>query len=121
MQERIKMVRKMAKLSQEEFGKILEITKASISRLESGINNPSDQTVRLICDNFNIDEHWLRTGEGSPEITKTRSEVIAEFAGSLMKDEEDSFRRRLIEVLAELDVDEWKLLEKIAKKATRKD
>lgn len=64
MNERIKLIRKEANLSQEDFGNRLSITKASISRLESGINNPSDQTISLICKEFNVNEEWLRTGEG---------------------------------------------------------
>lgn len=67
MNERIKRIRKEAKLSQEEFGNKLGITKASISRIESGINNPSDQTIMLICREFNVNEEWIRTGKGGNE------------------------------------------------------
>lgn len=67
MNERIKLIRKEANLSQEDFGNRLSITKASISRLESGINNPSDQTISLICKEFNVNEEWLRTGEGGDD------------------------------------------------------
>ena len=67
MNERIKRIRKEAKLSQEEFGNKLGITKASISRIESGINNPSDQTIMLICREFNVNEEWLHTGKGGDE------------------------------------------------------
>ena len=38
----------------------------------------------------------------------------------LLKDEEDSYRRRLIEALADLDEEEWELLEKISEKAAHK-
>lgn len=64
MNERIKLIRKEAKLSQEEFGNRIRITKSSVSLLESGRNNPSEQTIRLICREFSINEEWLRTGEG---------------------------------------------------------
>lgn len=64
MNERIKLIRKEAKLSQEEFGNRIRITKSSVSLLESGRNNPSEQTIRLICREFGINEEWLRTGEG---------------------------------------------------------
>jgi transcriptional regulator with XRE-family HTH domain len=49
----------------EQFGKRISISKVSVSRLESGINNPSDQTISLICKEFNINEEWLRYGTGS--------------------------------------------------------
>lgn len=50
----------------ERFGERIGITKSSVSLLESGKNNPSEQTIRLICKEFSINEHWLRTGDGEP-------------------------------------------------------
>lgn len=67
LNERIKQVRKIKKLSQEDFGKHLMITKASVSRIEAGLNNPSEQTIKLICNEFNVNEDWLRTGAGGDE------------------------------------------------------
>lgn len=63
MQARIHTLRKEHKLSQEAFGAKLKITGPSVSRIESGKSNPSDQTVALICQEFDVTEHWLRTGE----------------------------------------------------------
>ena len=74
----------------------------------------------MICEKFNVNEEWLRTGNGPMEIELTRSEKITDFAADLLKDEEDSYRRRLIEELADLDEEEWELLEKISEKAARK-
>lgn len=67
LNERIKLIRKKKKLSQEEFGKRLSVTKTSISKIEAGINNPSDQTIKLICSEFNVNEDWLRTGFSGEE------------------------------------------------------
>lgn len=63
--ERIKEVRESNALSQDAFGARIKITRSSVSLLESGKNNPSDQTILLICREFNINEQWLRTGDGS--------------------------------------------------------
>lgn len=62
--ERIKEVRKSNNLTQTDFGKQVKISGASVSMIEKGINNPSDQTITLICSKFNVSEQWLRTGEG---------------------------------------------------------
>ena len=76
MNNRIKELRKSLNLTQEEFSNRLAITKASVSRLESGINNPSDQTIKLICSEFCIRREWLEFGhepmkaadlDGAPE------------------------------------------------------
>lgn len=76
MKERILKVRKETKLSQSDFGKIIGITGSSVSLIESGKNNPSDQTIKLICSEFGIRREWLEFGhepmreadmENSPE------------------------------------------------------
>jgi transcriptional regulator with XRE-family HTH domain len=65
MNERIKQVRKDAGLTLEKFGDKIGITASSCSTMESGKSNPSDQTIRSICREFNVSEVWLRTGQGS--------------------------------------------------------
>ena len=102
MNNRIKEVRLGAKLNQEAFGKRLKITKASISRLESGINNPSDQTISLICSEFNINEHWLRTGEGNPYKELTPSEEIENIVRNLLDYSKDSEKNPLYDMIIEM-------------------
>ena len=43
MHERLKKIRSENKLTQEEFGRTIGIGKTSVSKLESGENNPSDE------------------------------------------------------------------------------
>jgi transcriptional regulator with XRE-family HTH domain len=62
--ERIRQIRKGNKLTMEQFGQKLCVKKNTVSQWESGINNPSDQTIMLICKEFNINEEWLRNGKG---------------------------------------------------------
>lgn len=69
MNNRIRTIRELNHMNQETFGKHLRIKKSSVSRLESGDNNPSDQTIDLICKEFGINEKWLRTGEGDMYYT----------------------------------------------------
>ena len=64
MKDRIREVREHFGLSMEKFGARIGIGKTSVSLLESGKNNPSLQTILLICYVFGISEKWLRTGEG---------------------------------------------------------
>lgn len=80
-----------------------------------------DTVILSICREFNVNETWLRTGEGEMFAPMSRSETIAQFAGELMRDEDESFRRQLIEALAQLDEKEWEVLEGIAKRLTKKD
>ena len=112
--ERIREVRKALGLTLEKFGGRIGIKKGAVSQIENGVNNLTDANIKAICREFDVSEDWIRNETGDMFIEKTRSETIAEFAGELMKDEEDSFRRRLIEALAKLDVKQWEALGDIA-------
>ena len=118
--ERVKEIRKNLGLTMEKFGAQLGVGRTAISNTENDNRNLTDQTALSICREFNVNEEWIRTGTGEMFVPLTRSEPIARFAGELMKDEEESFRRQLIEVLAQLDEKEWEVLEGIAKKLAQK-
>lgn len=61
--DRIKVVRKHFSLNQSDFGKKIGIGIAAVSKLESGDNNPSEQTIRAICSEFCVRRDWLESGE----------------------------------------------------------
>ena len=87
MKDRIREVREHFGLSMEKFGSRIGIGKTSISLLESGKNNPSVQTVSLICREFGVNEHWLRTGEGEM-FEQTRETVLDRLAAEYSLDKE---------------------------------
>lgn len=62
--ERIKKIRKDKDLTQQEFCEKIGLKRNSISLVESGKRNISDQAIKSICREFNVSETWLRTGEG---------------------------------------------------------
>ena len=64
MKNRIKQVRKNANLTQKKFADALNISQNFANQVETGNRNPSDRTILDICRVFNINENWLRTGEG---------------------------------------------------------
>lgn len=123
--DRFRDIRKACKKTQEEWAAILGLSRTGVADIESGRRNVTDKHIKLLCvesiDGKNISENWLRTGEGEMFEPLSRSETIAKFAGELMKDEDDSFRRQLVEALAQLDEKEWEVLAGIAKKLTKKD
>lgn len=117
--ERIKAVRKNAGLSQTAFAERLGATRGVITNLEGEKTELNEPFMRLICKEFNVSEEWLRTGEGDMMQKLTRNQEIAEFLGRLMKDPDDAPRKRFISIISKLDVEEWKLLDEIAKKMSR--
>lgn len=64
MNDRIYELRKELGLTMDKFGNCLGVTKTTISRLEKGERNVTDQMVRSICREFNVREQWLREGVG---------------------------------------------------------
>ncbi len=113
MNERVKELRKYLKMSQEDFGKLLGITKSGVSDIESGRRKVTEQHIFMLKSQKNVNEHWLRDGTGEMFVEQTRDEQIASFIGDMLKDEGESFKRRLISALANMDEVGWEALEKL--------
>lgn len=119
MNERIKELRKSLGLTQLEFGEQVGVKANTIGNYEIGLRTPSDAVIRAICREFNVNEDWLRTGDG--EMFNPQDEKLAAFVGSLVADDSEPFKRRMVELLADLTPEEWKLLEKMAERLTKKE
>lgn len=115
MNARIKELRKSLGLTGSEFGERIGITKSSVSTIESGRSNPSDQTIRSICREFGVNEVWLRTGEGEPFQANDREAELTAYINEHFASRPPEFRRDLVDVLLRFDPDrpEWKVLEAI--------
>lgn len=87
MNERMKKTRADAKLSMRAFAERIGVTSSSVAKLESGENNPSEQTIRAICKEFNVNRRWLETGEGDPYVPAEPSDALAEEIAEIMKGE----------------------------------
>ena len=121
MNERIALVRKSLGLTQEKFAEQVGLSRNFMWMIESGTRVPSDRTISDICREFNVNETWLRTGEGEMFNQITRSEKITAFLADITADEGDDFKRRFVEMLAELEPEDWKLLERMAEKMQKKE
>lgn len=111
--KRVKEIRTALNLTQEDLSQRIGLKRNSIALIESGKRNISDQAILSICREFNVNESWLRSGEGSMFIELTDEEEIAELVGKILYKESDDFRKRLIYILAKLDDNEIEMLEKI--------
>lgn len=116
MKDRIKKIRKKLDLTQQEFADKLCIKRNTLASYETGKSNLSDAAVSLICTKCNVNEKWLRTGEGGDDnmfIKMSYSEEISKFMGGILKDNTDSFKKRFISMLAALDESDWESLQKM--------
>lgn len=64
IKERLKSIRKQFRLSQSALGESIGVSRDVISNIESGRVEMKDHIIKLICSEFNVNEQWLRTGEG---------------------------------------------------------
>lgn len=62
--ERVKEVRKALDLTLDKFGEKVGVKKQTVSRIENGVNNVTDQMVLSICREFNVNYDFLMNGEG---------------------------------------------------------
>ena len=119
--ERVKELRKQVNLTQQAFADRLNLKRNTVGSYEVNVVEPSDRTISDICREFNVNETWLRTGEGEMFNQVTRSEKITAFLTDITADEGDDFKRRFVEMLAELEPEDWKLLERMAEKLQKKE
>ena len=116
MNERIALIRKEAGLTQEEFGaKVGGLSRNYIWMVEKGDRVPSDRTISDICRIFNVNEEWLRTGEGEMFQPKSRNEELMEFATSVAEGGPGSIQAQLLAVMSRLTDEQWEVLAQVAR------
>ena len=113
MGERVKELRKVLGLSGEKFGEKIGLKRNSLSQIETGKNNLSEQNILAICREFNVNEEWLRTGTCEMFKDMSLDEEIINFIGEIQWDASNTFKKKFISAIAKLNDDEWKVLEKI--------
>lgn len=114
MHERLKKLRKALDLTQQKFADKIGMKQNTIAQYEMGRTNPSDAIIFSICREFNVNEEWLRTGQGDMFMKQSRNEQMAKLTKRLLNEEEDSFKNRLIGVLANLTEEQWQVLADIS-------
>lgn len=115
MNERIKELRKSLNMTLEQFGTSVGVTRSAVGRIEKGERNVTDQMFKSICREFNVNEEWLRTGEGEMFVKLNRGALAARIVGNALTSD-DEFVKNTFIALGELSPDEWKLIKKIVDK-----
>lgn len=73
MNERVKEVRQALGLSGAKFGESIGLQRSAISKIERGAVGLSEANILSICREYNVNEDWLRTGEG--EMFRSAGEI----------------------------------------------
>ena len=66
-----------------------------LAQVEIGTKVPSDRTITDICREYNVNEDWLRTGNGEMFKSRTREQEIGAFVNEVMELNDDSFEKKL--------------------------
>lgn len=114
MKNRIKSLRKNLNMNQTDFGSKIGLKQTTIAGYETGSREPNDAVILSICKEFNVNENWLRNGVGEMFNKRTKDQKIADFIGDIFLEEEESFKRRFVSMLADMEEDQWDLLAKMA-------
>ena len=114
--ERVKEIRKTLGLTLEKFGERIGVTRGSMSNIENGNRNLTEQMTKSICREFSVDYMWLTTGEG--EMFVDTDDDFIERIDRIMAGEDEA-RKNLFKFMLELSDEDIAALDRLMKKAIR--
>lgn len=119
--ERVKIVRDKAQLTMEQFGnRIGGVSKSTISNIENDNRNLTEHMLKSICREFDVNEKWLKTGEGDMPRKLSEEEEVASLVSNLLEDGRDNpFFGIILEIVQtynELSPASQKVLQEASKK-----
>ena len=120
MNYRIREIRKDNNLTQTEFGERIGVKGNTITGYENATRIPSDAIILSICREFNVNEDWLRTGQGEKYLRLSRKETVAAYVGKILGGKVTPLEETLIEFMAETSAQEWEELASIINRFTEK-
>lgn len=114
--ERVKEVRKTLNLTLEKFGERIGVTRGSMSNIENGNRNLTEQMTKSICREFGVDYMWLTTGEG--EMFVETDDDFFERIDRIMAGENET-RKNMIKMLLYASDDDIEAFDRFVQKEWR--
>lgn len=115
--ERIaKVVDENCRGNKSAFARAINITPAFAAQLYTGQREPSERTIADICRVFGVSKLWLDTGEGEMYVKRDLNQEIGMMVTALMKDADESFRKRFVAALLQVPPDGWNAIEEFVNK-----
>ena len=119
--ERVNAVRRSKKMTMEQFGEQIGVQKSAISKIEKDKVNLSEQTIKSICREFNVNEDWLRTGAGGPDNMFIPEDMRYLNTVGKLGNEQNEFKKFCINMLMELPDKYWDYIYEEFKKFEKKE
>ena len=78
--ERFRYIRKDLGLSMVAFGRPIGMTLSEVKNIEYGVTKIRDDKIPLICNQYKINERWLRYGSGPKYVERSVGDEVGEIA-----------------------------------------
>lgn len=101
-------------MTQQQFANRIGVSRNTIATYETSVRVPIEAVIVSICREFGVNEEWLRTGEGEMYVDITPDLELSRWFGQLLREEDQSFKKRFLLMLSRLTEEEWKSLQKMA-------
>lgn len=108
MNERLRKLRRYLDLTQQEFADRIGSKRNTIAKYETDANTPSAAVISLICREFNVNEEWLRSGNGEMFNAPQKSDLVAKAA--VLLGEQDPVFEAFVDTYSKLDPANRKVL-----------
>ena len=104
--DRVKILRENLNLTQAEFSEKISLERSTVSLIERHQRNVTERTIKDICREFNVNEHWLRTGIGTMFNVTPPDDELSRYLGLLLRpDHKNIFIKKIILTYMRLDDD----------------
>lgn len=113
MNEKIKEIRLALGLTLEDFGSRLGVARSTISNIEAGRKNTTQRMMNDICREFHVNPDYLAGTSEEMFLEMSKEDEIAAFLGDVLRDKDETFKKRFVAALARLTDDDWAVMEKI--------
>lgn len=105
--ERIDFILNSAGVKKTDAARRLSLSNAFISELCSGKKAPSDRTISDICREFDVNETWLRTGEGEMIVARSVDDEIADYVSLILGRRDMDLQRKIISLMSKIPPETW--------------
>lgn len=120
--KRFKFLREHLDLTQQEFSSKVNVARSTISTIESGGSVPGKRLISDVCEQFSVNREWLVKGIGEMFKEDEIKDVELAFLLGKLSANNNSFKKRFITTMLQLDDSEWVVVEKLLQNLiTRKD
>ena len=96
LSKRLVKIRDTLKISQDELGTKIGISRFSVSNYESGKRNITERVIKDICREFDVNEEWLRTGEGEMFVELPEGTELGKYIADVIGGEDDFIKNIII-------------------------